>query len=106
MKKSSNINWAAYHGGTGSFDKESGQQINVAWWATMLSKCVLIFPTIDCVSTFVLCSLSIAEIIMGAWYADVIHEKPPRWMRQILFRLVALVPQIVGATFVRDLSVM
>ena len=106
MEKSSNINWAVYHGGTGSFDEESGKQINVAWWATMLSKYVLIYPAIDSVSTFVLCSLSIAEIIMGAWYGDAIHDKPPSWMRQIMFRLVALVPQLVGATFVRDLSVM
>ena len=95
-----------YHGGTGFFDEEIGKQVEVAWWATVLSKYVVIFPAIDCVSTFVLCSVSIAEIIIGAWYGDAIHDKPLTLWQQRPFRLVGLIPQIVGAVFVSDLSVM
>lgn len=43
---------------------------------------------------------------MGAWYGDAIHDEPPSWTQQVFFRLVGLVPQIIGAAFVSDLSVM
>jgi hypothetical protein len=104
MEKSSNLNWAVYHGGTGSFDKELGERVNVAWWANLLSQFVLVYPAIDGASTFVLCSVSLGENITGAWYGNAIHNMLPSWKRRFVFRLLGVVPQILGAAFVRDLT--
>jgi hypothetical protein len=67
MEQSSNLNWAVYHGGTGTYDDESGERINVALWAKFVSKYVLYYPAVDGISTFVLCAISLEEIIKGAY---------------------------------------
>lgn len=106
IEESSNLNWAVYHAGTGSFDEESGEWINVAWWAKCISKFVLLYPAVDGISTFVLCAVSLGEIIMGAWYGSAIHDLKHSWKRHLIFRLLGCIPQLIGAAFVRDLSVM
>jgi hypothetical protein len=103
MEKSSNLNWAEYHGGTGFLD-ESGKWVGIAWWATMLSKYVLLFPVIDGMSNFVLCSCSLLEILLGAWYGNDMHDLKPSWKRSIIFRFSSVVPQLVGAALYQDLS--
>lgn len=106
MEESSNLNWAVYHGGTGTFDEEVGDWVNVAWWAKLVSKYVVLYPAIDGISTFVLCSVSLGEILMGSWYGSTIHDLEPSWKRRVVLRLLGSVPQLVGAAFVQDLSVM
>lgn len=106
MEESSNLNWAVYHGGTGRFEEEIGDWVDVAWWARFLSKYVVIYPAIDGISTFVLCAVSLGEIIMGSWYGSSIHELESSWKRRLVFRLLGSVPQLIGAAFVRDISVM
>lgn len=106
MEKSSNVNWSVYHGGTGSFDEESGEFVGVAWWASLLSKFIVLYPAIDGISNFVLCAVAIGEITTGAWYGDLVHSLKPSWKRRIFFRLVGSIPPLVGAVFVSDLSVM
>jgi hypothetical protein len=106
METSSNLNWVVYHGGTGNFDEESGEWINTAWWAKFIAKYVLLYPAVDGISTFVLCAVSLSEIIMGAWYGSAIHDLEHSWKRHFIFRLLGCVPQLIGAAFVRDLQVM
>lgn len=106
MEEPSNLNWAFYHAGTGTFDEESGEWINVVWWATFISKYILLYPAVGCITTFVLRAVSLGEIIMGAWYGSAIHDMEHSWKRRLIFRLLGCVPQLVGAAFVRDLNVM
>ena len=106
MEEASNLNWSEYHGGTGSWNEASGFQEGVAWWAKVISKFVVVYPAIDGISTFVLCSVSLSEILMGAWYGDQIHSLEDSWKRRFLFSILGSCPQIVGAAFVRDLSAM
>eukprot|EP00978_Attheya_sp_CCMP212_P031005 scaffold115889_cov41-Attheya_sp.AAC.3 len=104
MEESSNLNWAVYNGGTGSYDEESGKMINVALWAKFISKYVLYYPAVDGISTFVLCAISLGGIIKGAWYGSSIHDLKETWKQRLVFRLLGFVPQIIGAAFVRDIS--
>ena len=106
MEKSSNVNWSVYHGGTGSFDQESGEFVGVAWWSTLVSKFIVLYPAVDGISNFVLCSVAVGEITTGAWYGDLVHSLEPSWKRRLFFRLVGSVPPLVGAVFVSDLSAM
>lgn len=103
MEKSSNLNWAVYHGGTGNFN-ENGDLINMAWWATLLAKYVVLYPVIDGMSNFVLCSCSLLEILLGAWYGKNTHNLKPNWKRSIIFRSMSVFPQLVGAALYQDLS--
>jgi hypothetical protein len=43
---------------------------------------------------------------MGSYYGNAIHDLEKSWKRQLVFRLLGTVPQIVGAAFVRDLTLM
>eukprot|EP00978_Attheya_sp_CCMP212_P002144 scaffold4410_cov44-Attheya_sp.AAC.8 len=104
MEESSNLNWAVYHGGTGTYDEESGERINVALWAKIISKYVLYYPAVDGISTFVLCAVSLEEIIKGAWYGSAVHDLNHTWKERWIFRLLGFVPQLIGAAFVRDIT--
>jgi hypothetical protein len=106
MEKSSNVNWSVYHGGTGSFDEESGDFVGVAWWAILVAKFVTVYPAVDGISNFVLCAIAIGEITTGAWYGDLVHSLEPSWKRRLCFRLVGAIPPLVGAVFINDLSAM
>lgn len=106
MQKSSSLNWAVYHGGTGIIDDATGERVDVAWWASAISRYVVMYPAIDGISTFVLCSVSLGSILMGAWYGEAVHDLKDSFKRRVLFCLLGAVPQLIGATFVRDLSVL
>jgi len=106
IEPSSNLNWAVYHGGTGTFDKQLGERVDISWWAKFLSTYVTVYPGIDGISTFVLCSVSQGEIIMGYYYGNAIHDLEYSWKRLLVFRLLGAVPQLVGAAFIRDLTLM
>ena len=69
-----------------------------------MSKYVVLYPAIDGISTFVLCSVSLGEILMGSWYGSTIHDLEPSLKRRVVLRLLGSVPQLVGAAFVQDLS--
>jgi len=106
MEPSSNVNWAVYHGGTGRLNEESGAWVGTAWWATALSRYVVVYPAVDGISTFVLCAVSLSEIIKGAWYGNSIHGVKSNWKLRLWFSILGSVPQIIGAAFARDLSIM
>jgi hypothetical protein len=106
MEESSNLNWAVYNGGTGTYDEKSGKMINVALWAKFISKFVLYYPAVDGISTFVLCGISLGEILKGSWYGSAVHDQKYSRKQFFLFRFLGLVPPVIGALFVRDISSM
>jgi hypothetical protein len=106
MEKSSNVNWSVYHGGTGTYDEDLDDFVGVAWWASLVSRFVTVYPAVDGISNFVLCAIAIGEIATGAWYGDSVHSLEPSWKRRLCFRLVGSIPPLVGAVFVSDLSAM
>jgi amino acid permease len=99
-EKSSNLNWLNYHGGTwdGSGD------LTRAWWATGVSAYIVMFAALDGLAVYPLIAISLGDIIMGAYYEDAVHEARKCWKRQVIFRLMASIPQAVGALFVQDLG--
>ena len=105
LETSSNLNWKGYHGGTGEFD-EDGVLIGRARWAKLISTFVVCFPAIDLLTVFPLIAISLGEILMGTWYGSDVHKVQPDWKRRTLFRLLASVPQIFGALFIKDISMM
>lgn len=105
LETSSNLNWKLYHGSTGTFD-EDGVLIGRARWAKVVSTFVVCFPAIDLLAVFPLIAISLGEILMGTWYGSDVHKVQSDWKRRTLFRLLASVPQIFGALFIKDISMM
>mmetsp|Transcript_20916 Transcript_20916/g.37782 ORF Transcript_20916/g.37782 Transcript_20916/m.37782 type:complete len:544 (-) Transcript_20916:182-1813(-) len=106
--ESSNLNWEAYHAGTGQLvEGENGEKvwINVVWWARAISIFVQGFPAIDVISAFPLYAYVLGNSLMGIVYADNIEEVQRDRRITTFFRAAAAVPPIVGALFVRNLGV-
>jgi amino acid permease len=99
-EKNSNLNWLKYHGGTwdGSGD------LTRSWWATGVSTYIVIFAALDGLAVYPLITMSLGDILMGAYYEDAVHEAQESWKRRIAFRLMASIPQAVGALFIQDLG--
>ena len=54
-----------------------------------------------------LIAISLGDILMGAVYEEGVHViQRDYWKTRIAFRLLASVPQAIGALFVKDLGVM
>jgi hypothetical protein len=94
---SANLNWVNYHGGTGEADP--------ARWATAISGYIVLFTAIDGVGMYSLMAISTGEILMGAVYGDRVHEVEQDWRIRTAFRLLASIPQAIGAMFLSDLGV-
>jgi amino acid permease len=99
-EKSSNLNWLNYHGGTwdGSGD------LTRSGWATGISTYIVIFAALDGLAVYPLIAVSLGDILMGAYYENAVHEAQESWKRRAVFRLMASIPQAVGALFVHDLG--
>jgi hypothetical protein len=102
IAKSSNINWIDYHGGTwngtGDFHR--------APWASAISYYIVLFAAIDGLAVFPLIAVSLGDILLHAFYGENCHVYQHDWRRRILFRLLASIPQTIGAMFVSDLTAM
>jgi len=105
IETSSNLNWGGFHGGTGKFD-EDGMLIGKAPWAKFISGFIVCFPAFDLLTVFPLVAISLGEILMGLWYSSDVHKIQDDWRRRTLFRVIASVPQIVGALFIKDIGAM
>jgi hypothetical protein len=99
-EKSSNLNWLNYHGGTWD---ESGD-FSRSWWATGVSTYIVMFAALDGLAVYPLIAVSLGDILMGAYYEDAVHEAHKSWKRRVIFRLMASIPQGIGALFVQDLG--
>jgi hypothetical protein len=98
----SNINWIDYHGGTwdGSGD------LRRAHWASFIANYIVLFACIDGLAVFPLCAVSLGDILLYLFYGEKGHEYRHDWRRRTPFRLLASIPQTIGAMFVNDLSAM
>ena len=95
----SNTNWIDYHEGVSDESR--------AGWATFISQYIVIFAAVDGACVFPLIAISISEILLDFFYHSndkAIEEIEHDWKRRIVFRLLASVPQTVGALFVNDLK--
>ncbi len=78
----------------------------VANWAKAIAGYVVVFPAFDALAVFPLCTISLGEILLDASSSNEESKKNlASWKKRLAFRLVGCVPQIVGAAFVSDLSV-
>lgn len=131
--QSANLNWGDYHGGTGTFVRnENG--IDSVWtgvslWAQCIRLFVVSFPAIDVISVFPIYGYVLGNTLAGLFHANNIQEIQVSgiWYmrtseshsslalltscalqhnRKILtfYRLVASIPPIVAALFVRELG--
>jgi len=145
IRTSANLNWHNYHGGTGSFVEDGGatKRVGVANWAKAIAGYIIVFPALDALAVFPLCTISLGEILQDAWEGErnaaktsnevsegrisrnasiVLSVEPDSsssdaiktsndvsersgWKKRLPFRLLGCVPQIIGAAFVSDLSV-
>lgn len=95
--ESSNLNWISYHGGT--MDNETRSA-----WSALISYYIALFAAIDGIAIYPLIALSLGDIIMGAVYGEDVHEKEKNHRIRAVFRLLASIPQALGALVVRDLG--
>ena len=118
IQTSANLNWNDYHGGTGSLvegDDGTMRREGVAKWAKAIAGYIVVFPALDALAVFPLCTISLGEILQDAWKGErnsttsgdgeKAEEGMGGWKERLPFRLLGCVPQIVGAVFVSDLSV-
>jgi hypothetical protein len=66
----------------------------------------VLFAAIDGVAVYPLMAISLGDILMGAVYAEKFHEVKDDWRVRTFFRLLASIPQAIGALFVKDLGAM
>jgi hypothetical protein len=99
IEESSNVRWEHYVG----IQHTSSTVIKVL--SRICSVVVVYFPAYDCISIYALNAITLGNSLMGSYYGgDNIHLiENSRWIRTI-FRLIASVPPIFVAYFVRDLS--
>jgi hypothetical protein len=104
ISESSNLNWLDYHGGTwdGTGSLRSGRAV----WAFLISNYIVLFAAIDGLAVYPLIAVSLGDILFGAVYGEKAHKYRDDWCRRSAFRLLASIPQMVGAMFVQDLGVM
>lgn len=104
IDQSSNLNWLNYHGGT--WDGTGNVESERAGWANFIANYVVLFAAIDGVAVFPLICVSLGDILLGAIYGEKAHEYSKDWKRRTAFRLLASIPQTVGAIFMNNLSAM
>jgi hypothetical protein len=100
-EENSNLNWLNYHGGTW----DGSGVLTRSWWASGISTYIVIFAALDGLAVYPLITMSLGDILMS-YYEDAVHEAQESWKKRIIFRLMASIPQAVGALFVQDLGAM
>lgn len=104
IEQSSNLNWSYFHAQTGHLD-DQGNLVGAAPWTRAVSIYIMLFPAIDVVSAYPLNAITLGNNLFGAAYGKRIHEvEKNRWLRTG-FRLLASIPPIIFAVFVRELGV-
>ena len=96
---SNNLNWLHYHGGKISSSGESR-----SFLTKMISHYIVLFAAADGLAVFPLIIISLGDILMGAVFGDNVHAAEKNWKIRALFRLLASLPQVVGAMFIQDLG--
>ena len=95
VKPLSTLNWSRYPG------YQLGAAVPV--WAMSIAGFIVVFPVLDILSVYPLCSITLANSMcegMPLRWHDTLKKKKFK----VVFRLLASVPAIVGLYFVRNLS--
>lgn len=95
-QSSSNLNWTHYHG-----EHNRGTDI---WWANIISYFVCCFPALDVASAFPLNGITLGNNLMSTYYGDQMKQMEKDKRTRITFRLIAAIPPLVAAAFVRSLG--
>ena len=90
---SSNLNWSEYHSGNNGL-------------SAFLSGYVVLFAAIDGLAVYPLMCCSLGDILLAWVFGDKAHIAEKDVKTRIFFRVLASLPQCVGALFVRDLGVL
>ncbi|GMH77050.1 hypothetical protein TL16_g07278 [Triparma laevis f. inornata] len=103
IDQSANLNWVGYHAGTG-VQTSDGNWIHKSFFTSLIAYFVVVFPATDVVSAFPLNGITLGNSLMGIWFGPDIreYENDPKTVK--MFRLVAAIPSIIGACFLRDLG--
>jgi hypothetical protein len=75
-----------------------------AGWVNALVFFVVLFPALDVASAFPLNGITLGNCLMGAYYGSEVHDVGRDRKRVGAVRVLAAVPPIVGACFVRELG--
>lgn len=92
---SSNLLWNNYHG---------GHLDDTPVWASIIARYVTLFAAIDGMAVYPMLVIALGDILMGIVYGDNVHSAEQNWKIRMSFRLLAAIPQAVGAIFISDLS--
>jgi len=107
IQESVNLNWNYFHAGTGSVEilqDNTIQIVGAAWWAKAISVFVVCFPAVNVLSGFPLNAITLGDNLLGSYFGKQAHEaQNNRWIVST-FRLIASVPPIILAIFVRQLG--
>ncbi|KAL0486636.1 11 TM domain-containing transmembrane protein [Acrasis kona] len=76
---------------------------SVPTWTTILIYVIILFPALDVISAFPLNGIALGNNLHTGVFGENQKYMSKRWI-QVLFRLLAAVPPLIGAIFVRDLS--
>lgn len=90
---SSNLNWSAYHS-------------NSTGWSAFVSGYIVLFAAVDGLAVFPLLCCSLGDILLAAVFGERAPLVEGNLRIRVLFRLLASVPQSIGALFVDDLGVL
>ena len=102
IKQSSNLHWNEYVGGTGHLGRYGWE--GSALWSQAISIFVVVFPALNCISSFPLNAIVLGNNMMATIYGDNVREYVLNIRFRVAYRLLSTVPPIVGALFVRELG--
>ena len=91
VKSTCTLNWSNY-----------AELHDHAWWATLLGYTIVLFPPIDIISAFPLNAITLGNNMLTCFVHDPIRQKHRPTV--VAFRLIAVIPPLIGACFVHDLA--
>ena len=102
VEQSANLHWNNYVGGTGHLGRHGWE--GSAFWSQVISVFVVVFPALNCISSFPLNAIVLGNNMMATIYGDNVREYELNIRFRVAYRLLSTVPPIVGALFVRELG--
>lgn len=94
---SSNLNWQVFHGVLNPDGSEK-------YSSRLIRTFVVIFPALDVASAFPLNVITLANNLMSAFYGKRAHVYEKSRLHKCLFRLITVVPPLIGAFFISNLG--
>eukprot|EP00761_Pharyngomonas_kirbyi_P013833 gb/GECH01013862.1/.p1 GENE.gb/GECH01013862.1/~~gb/GECH01013862.1/.p1 ORF type:complete len:606 (+),score=81.08 gb/GECH01013862.1/:1-1818(+) len=89
------LNFSYYRGGAAFGESKP-------WWAYIIQYIIVLFPAIDVCSAFPLNGVTLGNNLLAGFIGNP-ETREKRWIR-VLFRLLASIPPLIGASRVRQLD--